>query len=371
MTGEAPIYSVSDFVAICNQVLDMSFGAVQITGELSQFRISKGKWVYFDLKDDFSNVRFFGTIYQLPGPLEDGMLITVRGIPQLHPKFGFSVTVQSIQLKGEGTIKKAAQLLEMQLDKEGLFSPERKRALPYPPTNIGLITSSESAAYADFVKILNQRWGGVNVTLIDTQVQGEQAPGQITEALSYFNSHFESLDLIVIIRGGGSADDLQAFSTEMVTRAVASSRIPTVVAIGHEIDTSLAERAADLRASTPSNAAELLVPDKKSEQARLITYASELTRLASEYNKEAIESLRQNGEYLSEAIDSQFSERQRLLEAHQQTLKLLSPHEVLKRGYAIIKQGTTVVQSAKKLQVDQEVTIQFHDGQLSVNSRKD
>ncbi len=369
MTGEQPIYSVSDFVAICNQVLDISFGAIQISGELSQFRISKNKWVYFDLKDDHSNVRFFGSVYQLPGPLEDGMLITVRGTPQLHPKFGFSITVQSIQLKGEGTIKKAAQLLEMKLEKEGLFALERKRTILYPPTKIGLITSGESAAYADFIKIMNQRWGGVEITLYDVQVQGEQAPAQIVEALTFFNGHSDSLDAIVVTRGGGSADDLQAFSTELVTRAIAGSRIPTLVAIGHEIDTSLAERAADIHASTPSNAAEILVPDKKNEHAHLAGVSKELARLAYEHHQLALVSLSDSGVNLSKAVIQQLQEWQKLLLHNKQTLSLLSPHEVLRRGYAIITQGGKVIQSAKNLSRDDSLAIQFHDGEVNLGSK--
>ena len=120
----------------------------------------------------------------------------------------------------------------------------------------------QSAAYADFTKVLAARWGGLSIEVIDVQVQGEPAPRQITAAVDYFNSQAEPPEVLILIRGGGSAEDLAAFSTEQVTRAVAASRVPTLVAIGHEVDVSLAELAADMRASTPSNAAELLVPDR-------------------------------------------------------------------------------------------------------------
>lgn len=363
--NQSILYSVTDFVAICNQVLDTSFGVVQISGELVNFKISKNKWVYFDLKDDYSTLRFFGTIYSLPGPLEDGMMLTVLGSPQLHPKFGFSITVRSIQLSGEGTIKKASQLLEQQLNREGLFAPERKRVVPYPPNSVGLITSAESAAYADFVKIINHRWTGLEITLGDVQVQGEAASQQIVTAINEFNKLAHPPDVLVITRGGGSADDLQAFSSEQVTRAVAASRIPTVVAVGHENDIALAELAADKRASTPSNAAELLVPDKMQENYRLEKFFESIDK-AVLHN---ISILHQQNEVLYKQIYQAVSERYKFFEqglAHQRTsLELLSPNNVLKRGYAMVIQGGRYVQKAKKIDYTKGLELQFQDGIIS------
>ena len=268
--------SVSDFVALLNQTLEYSLSGVVVVGELANLRVSKNRWLYFDLKDETCTVKFFGTVYQLPGPLEDGMMLRVKGNPRLHNQYGFSVNVTNIQPAGEGTIKRAAQLLEAKLQAEGLFDTARKRALPYPPSRIGLITSKQSAAYADFIKILNARWQGALVQLIDVQVQGEAAVPQITSALEQFNAEAEPPEVVVLIRGGGSPEDLAAFSSEQVTRAVAASRVPTLVAIGHEIDVSLAELAADQRASTPSNAAELLVPDRNQLLRALPIYAQQL-----------------------------------------------------------------------------------------------
>src|SRR5665213_485264 len=144
------------------------------------------------------------------------MLLKVRGQPRLHQLYGFSVNVMSIRPAGEGTIKRAAQLLQAKLAAEGLFEESRKRALPYPPARIGLVTSKQSAAYADFIKVLNARWRGVNIELIDVQVQGEVAPAQIAAAIEQFNAQAEPPETLVIIRGGGSAEDLAAFSTEQV-----------------------------------------------------------------------------------------------------------------------------------------------------------
>ena len=279
---EGAILQVSDFVALLNQTLEFAYPVVTVQGELANFRVSKNKWVYFDIKDQHATVRCFGTIYQLPGPLEDGMLIQITATPRLHPLYNFSLNIQAIAPVGEGSIKKAQSLLEAKLQKEGLFDTERKRLLPYPPTKIGLIASVESAAYKDFMKIINVRWVGLHIAVANVQVQGAAAVGQITSALKYLNEHMD-LEAIIVTRGGGSPEDLAVFSTEQVTRAVAASRVPTLVAVGHEVDVSLAELAADVRASTPSNAAELLVPDRRDVLASVGSQQNlrghELTRL--------------------------------------------------------------------------------------------
>jgi exodeoxyribonuclease VII large subunit len=203
--------------------------------------VSKNKWLYFDLKDEFSKVSCFASIYALPGPLDDGMVVRVTGVPRLHPQFGFSVTVQTITPAGEGSIKKAFLLLKKKLTDEGLFDEARKRGIPDLPRSIALVASVESAAYADFIKILSARWPFVNVHVYDSQVQGEAAPEQLVRAIKRANESAELADVLVVTRGGGSADDLQAFNDERVVRAVAASRMPTIVAIGHEIDESLSD----------------------------------------------------------------------------------------------------------------------------------
>lgn len=364
------VYSVTDFVAICNQVLDVSFGSVHITGELSNFKMSKNRWVYFDLKDEYASLRFFGTVYQLPGPLEDGMVLTVSGVPTLHPKFGFSITVQSIQLSGEGTIKKAAHLLEQRLEKEGLFDQARKRNLPYPPKTIGVVSSAESAGYADFIKIANERWVGLTIKLFDVQVQGEKAPAQIVEAIQYFNRHTYDVDVLVVVRGGGSADDLQAFNHESVTRAVAASRIPTLVAIGHETDVSLAEKAADLRASTPSNAAQLLLPDKKTEAAQLLEGKQLLNQSARRIINEQLHSLHNLRDVVGRATEDIYQNTKRGLVFIKKNLELLSPETTLKRGYAIIRQGGHIVRGVEVLNQEQNITVQLYDGSVEAKLLK-
>lgn len=364
------ILGVSEFVAILNQTLEYAYPNVVIEGELANFKVSKNRWVYFDLKDDQASVKFFGTIYQLPGPLEDGMKVAVRGVPRLHQQFGFSVTVQTITLVGEGSIKKASKLLEAKLAAEGLFEESRKRPLPYPPKRIGLVASAESAAYHDFIKVLKKRWGGVKIILIDVQVQGEIAPKQIEQAIEQFNQMANMPDVLVITRGGGSADDLQAFSTEQVTRAVASSRIPTLVAIGHEVDISLAELAADKRASTPSNAAELLVPDRRALKANLQNQREYLDQIASRNLSDARKNLvaRHDGlnlgvEQLIDRFKSDFVLRAKLLSAY-------DPHAALARGYAIVHKGVELIRGGKNIAVGDELDVQLCDVHLTVDVKK-
>lgn len=360
---EDVILSVSDFVGLLNQTLEFAYPNVVLQGELANFRVSKNKWIYFDLKDDYSSVKFFGTVYQLPGPLEDGMMLQVRGNPRLHNLYGFSINVQTMQPVGEGSIKKAAALLEAKLAAEGLFDAERKRPLPYPPERIGLITSGESAAYHDFIKILNERWRGVEIILADVQVQGDAAPTQIVRALEYLNTQ-EEVDAIVLTRGGGSAEDLGAFSTEQVTRAVAGSRTPTIVAIGHEVDISLAELAADQRASTPSNAAQLLVPDKKDALASLRQARLALIKALEQTAAEARGSVTSSSERLHERIATIMANGRRRLQLKNQLIEAFNPAAALKRGYAIIRLQGKVVRSAADVRSGDVLTVTLADGTI-------
>lgn len=354
--------SVSDFVALLNQTLEYAYPNVVIVGELANFRVSKNKWVYFDLKDETASVKFFGNVYNLPGPLEDGLLLKVRGQPRLHPLYGFSVNVLNIQPAGEGSIKRAAALLQAKLAAEGLFDEARKRGLPYPPARIGLITSRQSAAYADFIKILNARWQGVLVQLADVQVQGEAAPEQITAAIERFNTEAEPPEVIVIIRGGGSAEDLAAFNTEPVACAVAASRVPTLVAIGHETDLSLAELAADRRASTPSNAAELLVPDRRQVSAELASYKLQLARQALNRVAAARNALQQQATVLTQQITGLIRSAQTEVKSQAQLLAALNPEAVLRRGYAIVRSGGQPLRSIRRLAGGAIVDVQLVDG---------
>lgn len=359
------LFTPTEFVAVFNQSIDYAFPSVEIEGELCNFKTSKGRWVYFDLKDHSASLKFFGTVYQLPGPLEDGMVLKVVGQPRLSPQFGFSINIQSISLSGQGTIKKAFDLLETKLRSEGLFDESRKRFLPYPPEHIGLITSLESAAYADFVKVVGARFSGLRIELANILVQGEAAPSQIVKAIEYFNGVGNPPEVLVIIRGGGSVDDLQAFSSEKVTRAVAGSRIPTLVAIGHEVDLSLAELAADKRASTPSNAAELLVPDKKD----LLNLLEDRKKEFNKYICEILGKQKDDVANIKESISKIWHELQAKqslrLKNYQSLLKAYSPAATLRRGYSIVRSADKVIRSASQVVPGQELAITVVDGQFA------
>lgn len=366
------VFTPSDFVAITNQTLEVAFGFTHIEGELANFRISKNKWVYFDIKDDNAKVSCFATIYALPGPLEEGMVIKISGQPRLHPQFGFSVTVQTIQPSGQGAIKKAFDLLKASLTAEGLFDVERKRSLPYPPQKIALVSSLESAAYADFIKIVSSRWPYVKIDLYDVQVQGESSPTQLVQALQSANSDAEIADILVVTRGGGSADDLIAFNDERVVRAIAASRIPTLVAIGHEIDESLSELAADMRASTPSNAAELMVPDRQAEYRQLRQLESRLQNnikgLVAIERKQLTtkhQLFAQQLQYIQGSAKQSLATAQALLIAY-------NPNNVLQRGYSIVRSGAIIINSVESVQKGDDIAIQLSDGtlQATINNKE-
>jgi len=360
---ERLVFGVSDFVAYLNQTLEAAYPYVTIEGELANFRVSKNRWVYFDLKDEASSVKFFGTVYALPGPLEEGMVVRVSGNPRLHNLYGFSVNVQAITPVGEGALRRAADLLAAKLQAEGLFASERKRALPYPPQRVALITAGESAAYVDFLKILNARWRGVVVDHYDVQVQGEPAVGQIVAAITAANAAAEVSDVLVLTRGGGSADDLAAFSTEQVTRAVAASRIPTLVAIGHEVDVSLAELAADQRASTPSNAAELLTPDRTVVLSQLEGLRADLGRGLTRLVADRKEKMAEQRSELDRGLRIAYQTAQLRLQTAWQLLNAYDPTAALQRGYALVRESNgSLVKRVGQLKTGQTVELALSDG---------
>jgi len=362
------ILTPTDFVAVLNQTLEFAYPVVSIEGELSNFRVSKGRWVYFDLKDEQASVPFFGTVHLLPGPLQDGLMVRAVASPRLHPRFGFTLNLQSLVPVGEGALKKAAELLRAKLTAEGLFAPERKRFLPPVPQRVGLITAGSSAAYHDFIKILDQRWGGVEILFSDVYVQGDQAPAQIVQAIELLNKSSNLPEVIVITRGGGNADDLAAFDDERVVRAVAASRVPTLVAVGHEVDISLAELAADIRASTPSNAAQILVPDRTHELANLSTYRQSLKRLLAVVYDAVVVQLVSTQETLVAHIEEKLkAEAERLQNLHR-LINLLDPRAALRRGYAIIQRGGKNIRLVKQVKIGDHLNLQLQDGTIGATT---
>jgi exodeoxyribonuclease VII large subunit len=363
---EPLVLTPTDFVAITNQLLETSFGHLYLQGEISSFRISKQKWVYFDLKDEFSKVACFASVYALPGPLQDGMVVRIGGNPRLHHQFGFSVTVQTISSIGEGSLHQALILLKNKLQQEGLFDTARKRTLPQIPLNLALVASVESAAYADFIKVASARWPFLQVTVYDSLVQGEQAPQSLVSAINAANAQATLPQVLVITRGGGSADDLAAFNDERVVRAIAASRIPTMVAIGHEIDESLSELAADSRASTPSNAAELLLPDKIAELQDIGAYKKHLANSAKAIAALELSNLSLLKQRLAKNFSSLLNSEKQDLGHYNQLLKSYNPNNVLNRGYTMVKSGGQVITSKQKAAKHTKFDIIFKDGNIKV-----
>lgn len=337
MSSEQPTFSVSDALAVINQVLEYSMPSITVVGEVSSFKVNQGKWVFFDLKDDEASLNCFMSVYGLRIPLEDGMKIAVVAQPKLTKWGKFSLTVQSVRPIGEGSLKRAFELLKAKLDKEGLFAADRKRALPELPAKIGVISSVAAAGYADFIKILDQRFGGINIEVANVQVQGAVAPEQIIRALEYFNGCENPPEVIAIIRGGGSADDLAAFNDEPLVWAIASSRVPTIVGVGHEIDESLADLAADVRAATPSNAAQILVPDKREIVADIDARLRHLITNVENNLDTVLRNVSDNCEKMSrEASQILADDEARFSQLHA-VLKQLDPRMALRRGYSLVR----------------------------------
>ena len=329
------VYSVSDFQAVLNQIMETAFSGVVVEGEVSSFKINQGKFVFFDLKDDQASVGCFMMKFALRFPLEDGMKVRVRAIPKLTNWGKFSLTVQAVVPVGEGSLKKSFELLKKKLTAEGLFAPEKKRPLPENIVKIGVISSTQAAGYADFCKILNERWGGLELQVAHCQVQGMVAADQIMKALSYFNERSE-VQVIAILRGGGSADDLAVFNDEALVRAVAASKIPVITGIGHEIDESLCDLAADVVASTPSNAAQMLSRDRKEI---VVAIRSDINRINNLLNAKIDELIVDTRDVLRVGRDIvvKITTIESEIAAQKRVLAQLNPDNVLERGYALIR----------------------------------
>ncbi|MBR1802315.1 exodeoxyribonuclease VII large subunit [Candidatus Saccharibacteria bacterium] len=341
-------FSVSEFIAYCNQTLEYAYTGCTVEGEVSEMKTSQGKWVFFSLKDDDGSIDCFIPIWQLRVPIEDGMKIIVRGTPKLTSWGKFSFTVQAIQPVGQGNIKKSFELLKKKLEKEGLFDEAKKRSISRDISKIGVISSTQAAGYADFIKIINERWGGLEISVCHTQVQGLVAPDQIIRALNYLNERAE-VEVIAIIRGGGSADDLACFNDEKLVRAIAASKIPVITGIGHEVDESLSDLAADVVASTPSNAAQMLTRDKKAEIENLHENISRIsTQISSRLDLIRSDTKMKTLSIASKIysdIESKIAQTINL----KKVLEGLNPDNILKNGYAILT-GKVAVGSEIKIE---------------------
>ncbi len=352
------IFQVSEFNEFISTYLE-SVGQVVIEGELSQLKLSQNRWIFGTIKDDKASVDIFSTVFQITNinQLEEGMLVKIYGVPRLYQKTGrFSVSVSQIVPSGQGALQRAFEKLKAQLEKEGLFDLARKRPLPRFPEKIGLITAKGSQAYNDFIKVLAERMGGIKLIFVPVLVQGADSPKSIVNAIKYLNKEHPELDLMVITRGGGSLEDLIGFNDEGVARAIFASNIPVVSAVGHEGDWSLSDLVADLRASTPSNAAELVVPHRETVALEinhmlegivwtLKEHINDYSLQMSELIKRSTDSVKANLDIVSDCID-QFKQQLEKYVLQVESVKTeilglerlllaLDAKSVLKRGFTM------------------------------------
>lgn len=333
------VYSVSDFQAVFNQVVETAFSGVLIEGEVSGFKVNQGRFVFFDLRDEKGAVvNCFMMLWQMRFPLEDGMRVRIRANLKMIKTGRVSLTVTAVKPVGEGSIKRSFELLKAKLEKEGLFSQAKKRALPDPLRlkNVAVISSVQAAGYADFVKILNERWGGLVVHTAHTQVQGQAAVEQIKKALDYFNERGEA-EVIAIIRGGGSADDLAIFNDESLVRKVAASKIPVITGIGHEVDESLVDLAADVAASTPSNVAQKLTPEREAIRRNVQASLWRAGEATKQELGDARERVRRLVSEKGEGLKTILARKQERVLQLKKLAENLNPQKILARGFALIR----------------------------------
>ena len=414
------ILEVSDLNEYVRAMLnaDPALRSVRLRGEISNFkRHSSGHW-YFTLKDErcrISAVMFRQNAMRQSIRPMDGMRVIVSGQVSLYPESGtYQLYCENMRPDGVGTLYQQFEALKQKLQLEGLFDQARKRPLPYRPRKIAVVTSETGAVLHDIRKVSAQRDPGVPLVLLPVQVQGVGAAEDIARAIRKAGQ-LDQVDVIITGRGGGSMEDLWAFNEEIVARAIAESPLPVISAVGHETDVTIADFAADARASTPSNAAEMAVPDRREIIEGLRDIRRHLTDataallqdrryelLALQRRMEAVRPeqrvaalrarvasirLRMNsvmdgklpayahrigmaGMRLDSAVDKQVALSQERITRAKARLNALNPSAVLERGYALVMDGDRVVSSADKANAINQMTLRFRDGCVEVERRK-
>ncbi len=346
---------------------DPLLGNVSVTGEISNLKYHRTGHVYFSIVDEASKINCFlpaSVASKLSYTLGDGLEIILRGYINVYKKGGtYTLFVRSVEVSGDGSLAACFALLKEKLAKEGLFDPARKKKIPAFPRKIGVITAETGAAVTDIVKIIKNRTKLVDVVIFPVQVQGQGAAQDIGRMIDFVNCHFDDIDTLIVGRGGGSMEDLWAFNEEVVARAIFNSRIPVISAVGHEIDFTIADFVADMRAETPTAAAEMAVPDSKELAERIKWYKEQL--LTQLQNKEKyytilVEKYRKDMEnHLEKRITA---EKHRI-----QTLQLLltenRPEKILSKGYSILEtRSKKVVSSVTDLNEGEVYRLRLKDG---------
>ncbi|MBI2339505.1 MAG: exodeoxyribonuclease VII large subunit [Deltaproteobacteria bacterium] len=366
-TDTRKIYTVSEVTRDIRGLLEDNFPTIWLSGEISNFRTPSSGHFYFTLKDESAQiaaVMFRGNNHSLKFSLKDGLGVIVHGrVTVYEPRGQYQIVVDSAEPKGLGALQLAFEQLKEKLAGEGLFDEKHKKPIPLLPRKVGIITSSQGAALHDMVTILTRRFPNLSILINPVRVQGDGATKEIAQAIAEMNARSD-VDVLIVGRGGGSLEDLWAFNEEIVVRAVFASDIPIISAVGHETDFSLSDLAADLRAPTPSAAAELAAPEKEELLTTLSQHRSSLKFAVGQFLKglagqiaflrRQIKDPRRVLEDWKMRVDDMSS---RALQAQKRNLKelrlrieglrrhfeSLSPHAPLKRGYSIVfKEGQKI-----------------------------
>ena len=390
MAGQQSL-TVAQLTAQIKNTLEGGFTSVWVVGEISNFSRPQSGHAYFTLKDDQAQIRavmWRGAAAKLKFDLADGLDVVCHGHLDVYaPRGSYQLVIDELQPKGVGALEMALRKLRDKLAAEGLFDADRKRKLPTFPGRVAFVTSPTGAAIHDFLQVLRRRWRGVDVLVIPARVQGEGAAKEIADGIRTANRLSPRPDVLVVGRGGGSLEDLWSFNEEVVVRAIAASKIPTVSAVGHEIDVTLADLVADVRALTPSEAAELVVPAADEMTARIRSYGQRLrhsvhrrvmllrTRLeglASQRPfRRPFDLVHDRSRRLDELSMHSNAAMRRMLREYEGRMATiagkidsLSPLAVLARGYTITQDSRTgrVIRAASDARVGQSITTVFSDG---------
>lgn len=393
-TEQHHVLSVSDLTHDIRATLQTDFSSVWVTGEVSDLARPNSGHLYLTLKDDNSQIRgviWKSTAQRIRFPLDDGTQILCRGDIDVYPPRGtYQLIIRQVEPRGEGALQAALRKLRAKLDAEGLFAQQLKQSIPDIPKRVGVITSPSGAALRDFLQVAARRWHGVDLVIIPSRMQGQGSAEEVVQAIQQAHKLTPAIDTLVITRGGGSIEDLWSFNEEKVVRAIHAARVPIVSAIGHEIDVTLADLVADLRALTPSEAAERVIPSANEMRAGLDQLTKRLqSRMHSQLSdsRQRIESLANRRvllhpeEYVrmwsrrvdeiqvraKRAIAQRLNQQRDQLGATTAQLESLSPLSVLSRGYTVTTKDGQALQSTKDVAVGDTVTTRLHRG--SVQSR--
>ena len=335
---EPALWSVSELTAQIKATLESDFADVALVGEVSNLARPRSGHVYLSLKDESAQIRaviWKSVAQRLPFDLADGLSVRVWGELAVYaPRGEYQISIRRVEPEGVGALELAFRQRFEKLRAEGLFDPGRKRPLPRFPRRIVVVSSPTGAAIRDFLQVTGRRWAASEILIAPSRVQGAGAAEEVVRAIE-LAIRVEGADLIVLARGGGSLEDLWTFNEEVVARAIADSRLPVVSAIGHEVDVTLADHAADFRALTPSEAGERVVPDAREARQSLEHLRNRLARDARDRMADARQRLDDLSASLDRGLRRQVEDRRHRLARLAAKLEALSPLAVLARGYAL------------------------------------